>query len=128
MALEWAGSSCLGFLVHNWPPARVFLGDVGSAFLGFVLSLFVIVAAGRSTTVAVAGVVVVWPFVFDTTATMIQRSLRRENLTVAHRSHIYQRLVATGLGHSAVTCGYGLLAVLAGASGALSPLQGYAVL
>ena len=124
------GSSCLGFLVHNWPPAKVFLGDVGSAFLGFVLSLFVIVAAGRSTTLAVAGVVLVWPFVFDTTATIIRRSLRREDLTTAHRSHIYQRLVATGMGHSAVTRWYGLLALLAGVSGLLLAsrlLWGYAV-
>jgi UDP-N-acetylmuramyl pentapeptide phosphotransferase/UDP-N-acetylglucosamine-1-phosphate transferase len=104
-----AGSS-LGFLFHNWPPARIFMGDVGSAFIGFTLAIIPILAAQRDPRFMVVGVLVVWPFIFDTSFTLIRRLKNKENVFVAHRSHIYQRLVIAGYSHRFVTLIYMSLA------------------
>jgi UDP-N-acetylmuramyl pentapeptide phosphotransferase/UDP-N-acetylglucosamine-1-phosphate transferase len=110
-------AASLGFLFFNWPPASVFMGDVGSSFLGFLLSALAVHAASRSPTTAMAGMLFVWPFVFDTTFTFFRRARRRENLLSAHRSHLYQRLVLTGMSHRAVALLYGALAVIGVAVG-----------
>ena len=97
-----AGSS-LGFLGHNWPPARIFLGDVGSAFVGFSLAVLAVIGGLAHPRLPLAGLLVVWPFVFDTTFTIVRRLRRGENIFAAHRSHLYQRLVIAGYSHGAVT-------------------------
>ena len=97
-------AACIGFLVHNWSPARIFMGDVGAAFLGF---LFAVMAIRLPL-----GVLFVWPFVVDTALTIVRRSIGRENIFAAHRSHLYQRLVQRGFSHGAVAALYGLLAAL----------------
>jgi UDP-N-acetylmuramyl pentapeptide phosphotransferase/UDP-N-acetylglucosamine-1-phosphate transferase len=104
-------ASCLGFLFFNWPPASIFMGDVGSGFLGFVLAALTVSVALRSPATAAAGILFVWPFVFDTAFTLLRRLRRGENLLHAHRSHLYQRLVLTGLSHRFVTIVYGALAI-----------------
>ncbi len=117
-----AGSA--GFLAHNWPPARIFMGDVGSAFLGFVFAALVVVAAvgappevgGR---VPLAALLFVWPFAFDAAFTMARRARRGENLLEAHRSHLYQRQVIAGRGHAATSGLYAALAAIAAAAGLL---------
>ena len=106
-----AGSS-LGFLGHNWPPARIFLGDVGSAFLGYTLAVLPVIAALLEPRLALAGVLLVFPFVFDTSFTLLRRWRRGENIFVAHRSHLYQRLVIAGYSHRAVTLLYAGLALV----------------
>ena len=103
-----AGSS-IGFLFHNWHPARIFMGDVGSAFLGFVFAFLAVFAAVRHPVCAVVGILVVWPFVFDGTFTILCRLRRGENIFHAHRSHIYQRLVSLGWSHTQVSLLYGIL-------------------
>jgi Fuc2NAc and GlcNAc transferase len=103
--------SCLGFLIHNWSPAKIFMGDVGSAFLGFVLAVLPLLAARHDARMALAGVLVVWPFVFDTGFTLCRRLVRREDVFRSHRSHLYQRLVVAGWSHQAVTFLYSALAV-----------------
>jgi UDP-N-acetylmuramyl pentapeptide phosphotransferase/UDP-N-acetylglucosamine-1-phosphate transferase len=111
-----AGSS-LGFLGHNWPPARIFMGDVGSAFLGFTLAMLAVIGGLADPRLPFAGVLVVWPFVFDATFTILRRLRRGENIFAAHRSHLYQRLVIAGWSHRTVTLLYlalaGIGAVLA---------------
>jgi Fuc2NAc and GlcNAc transferase len=107
--------ACLGFLFFNWPPASIFMGDVGTGFLGFLFGGLTVYASTRSPAAAAAGVAFVWPFLFDTLFTIARRATRGENLLRAHRSHLYQRLVLTGCSHRAVTLLYGGLA----ASGAL---------
>ena len=102
----------LGFLFFNWSPASVFMGDVGSAFLGFLLAALAVYVAPRAPATATAGMLFVWPFVFDTTFTFLRRAGRRENLLSAHRSHLYQRLVLTGVSHRMVALLYGLLATV----------------
>ncbi len=106
-----AGSS-LGFLGHNWPPARIFMGDVGSAFLGFTLATLAVLGGLADARLPVAGVLLLWPFVFDTTFTLLRRWRRGENIFAAHRSHLYQRLVIAGWRHRTVTLLYLGLALL----------------
>lgn len=111
-------SACLGFLVLNWPPARVFMGDVGSGLLGFTFAAMTLIGGRRAPILAICGLLLVWPFVLDTAFTLVRRLIRRENVLRAHRSHVYQRLVIAGLNHRQVTLLYGSLA-LAGLIGAV---------
>ena len=100
-----AGAS-LGFLVWNWAPARIFMGDAGSGFLGFALAAASVLCltAGRSAT----WVVLILPAVFlaDATVTLIRRASRRERLHHAHRSHAYQHLSRQWGSHARVTTLY----------------------
>ena len=115
----WLGlllaAASLGFLVHNWPPAKIFMGDVGSAFLGFGFAALAVIGARHDPRLALAGVLLVWPFVFDTSFTFLRRLRGGENVFRAHRSHLYQRLVLAGYSHRFVTCLYGALAVVGAA-------------
>lgn len=108
--------SSLGFLIHNWQPASIFMGDVGSAFLGFSFAALPLLARpGVDDTdklLPLAGVLFVWLFVLDTIVTLFRRILRREKIWRAHRLHIYQRLVQTGWSHAAASALYGLLALI----------------
>jgi UDP-N-acetylmuramyl pentapeptide phosphotransferase/UDP-N-acetylglucosamine-1-phosphate transferase len=105
-------ASSLGFLIYNWPPARIFMGDVGSAFVGFTLAVIPIIAAQRDPRFMVVGVLMVWPFIFDTSFTLVRRFVNKENIFVAHRSHIYQRLIICGYSHRFVTLIYVGLALI----------------
>lgn len=105
-------ASSLGFLFHNWSPARIFMGDVGSAFLGYSFACLAIVGQHEKPTMAFAGVVMVWPFIFDTVFTLFRRFKRRENIFKAHRSHLYQRLVIAGFSHRTVSMVYAALDVV----------------
>jgi len=101
-----------GFLLHNWQPARVFMGDAGSGFFGFLFASLPLLAPAGGTSLLWCGVLLMWPFLFDTGFTLLRRASRFENILSAHRSHIYQRLVITGCSHRAVTLVYAGLAVL----------------
>ena len=116
-----AGAS-LGFLFYNRPPARIFMGDVGAAFIGFTFASLIVLAWTRSLNHAVAGVLFVWPFVFDAAFTLLRRLFGGENIFQAHRRHLYQRLVAAGWSHARVTLLYAGLAA-AGVAVGLSILQ-----
>jgi len=112
--------ACLGFLVHNWSPARIFMGDVGSAFLGFTFGLITVIATTRDPAMLFKGVLLVWPFVYDSTYTLLRRAMRGERLHEAHRTHLYQRLNQTGVSHAALALLYGAMS-LAGLVAALIP-------
>jgi UDP-N-acetylmuramyl pentapeptide phosphotransferase/UDP-N-acetylglucosamine-1-phosphate transferase len=99
------------FLLYNWSPASIFMGDVGSALLGFVLATLPLAAAPPRPSAAVA-VLAVWPFVFDAGFTIARRLRRGEPLMQAHRSHLYQRLSQAGWPHASVA----LLYLAAGAA------------
>jgi glycosyltransferase WbpL len=99
-----------GFLLYNWAPAKVFMGDVGSAFLGFLFAALPAVAGQARLELWVCAVLLLWPFLFDTALTLMQRIYRRENILAAHRSHLYQRLTASGLSHARVAVLYTVLA------------------
>jgi len=104
-------AGCAGFLLHNWSPARIFMGDVGSAFLGFTFAFMALAAPGRIDQF-VSGVLMLWPFMFDSGFTILRRLMLRENILIAHRSHLYQRLVLAGWSTSSVTALYSLLALI----------------
>ncbi len=99
-------ASSVGFLGHNWPSARIFMGDVGSAFLGYSFAVLPVIACQNNSRLALVGVLLVWPFVFDTAFTFLRRVRHRENVFAAHRSHLYQRLTIAGLSHLPVTSLY----------------------
>jgi Fuc2NAc and GlcNAc transferase len=105
-----AGS--IGFLWWNRPPARIFMGDVGSAFLGFNFAFLSVWAAAKDPHMAVAGVVLVWPFAFDSIFTLLRRLSKGENIFKAHRSHLYQRLIQIGWPHGKVSVLYMGMAAL----------------
>ena len=109
--LALAGAS-VGFLLWNWSPARIFMGDVGSGSLGVIL---IVVGAfllrdGRVDLVAAYAPLV--PLFLDATLTLMARARRGERLSDAHRTHLYQRLANGGLGHARVAVGFGVSSVL----------------
>ena len=96
-------AASMGFLVYNWPPAKIFMGDGGSAFLGAFYGMQSVVAA---LSTSVPFLVLVLPFanfIVDTTFTLFRRLLRREKWYQAHRSHFYQRMTDLGMTHRKVT-------------------------
>lgn len=110
----------LGFLFRNWSPAKVFMGDVGSAFLGYTFAALPLLAAretGGTPDLPFLGVLWVWPFVFDSLLTFLARLARGENVFQAHRTHLYQRAVRSGMSHSSVTLLYGALSLAGIAAG-----------
>jgi UDP-N-acetylmuramyl pentapeptide phosphotransferase/UDP-N-acetylglucosamine-1-phosphate transferase len=112
-ALEALGAllaaSSVGFLVHNWQPARIFMGDVGSTFLGFCFAVLPIFAAQYDGRLALAGVLLVWPALFDTGFTILRRLRRGENVFTGHREFLFHRLVAAGWSHAAASTLYFML-------------------
>jgi UDP-N-acetylmuramyl pentapeptide phosphotransferase/UDP-N-acetylglucosamine-1-phosphate transferase len=105
--------SSAAFLIHNWPPARIFMGDVGSAFLGYTLAILPLIYgySNSDPRALFIGFLVVWPFVFDAGFTLIRRALRQENVFAAHRSHLYQRMSTPKSGHTRVALLYSGLAL-----------------
>lgn len=101
-----------GFLIENWPPARIFMGDVGSAFLGFLLAVIPLLSSAERASLFVPAALMLWPFLFDSSFTLLRRLRRHENIFAAHRSHLYQRLNLSGRSHRFVTLLYAALALL----------------
>lgn len=91
--------AALGFLVFNFHPAKVFMGDAGSIPLGFLAATLGIHGWQADIWPIWFPVMVFSPFVADATLTLIKRMMRGEELSQAHRSHYYQRLVQMGWGH-----------------------------
>lgn len=110
IALVLAGA-CVGFLIWNWPPAKIFMGDVGSGFLGFWMAALAIALHTSGALSIWASVVLNAMFVADATSTLICRVLRRERWHAPHRSHVYQRLSRKFGSHMVVTSGLWLLNV-----------------
>lgn len=103
--------SAAGFLIHNFPPAKVFMGDVGSTVLGYAAAVMVLYADRTELIPLWVGLLVFSPFVVDATVTLARRMIRREKIWQAHRSHSYQRLVVAGWGHrKTVMVEYALMA------------------
>lgn len=96
--------SVLAFLAWNWPPAKIFMGDVGSSYLGFLLALITLIAAMHYQMSMVPFFIMYSVFWIDTTVTLIRRFLKRENWTEGHKSHAYQRLHQAGWSHDKIVC------------------------
>jgi Fuc2NAc and GlcNAc transferase len=92
-------ASCAGFLVFNVPPARLFMGDVGSCLLGYVFGVLALHGERGGAVPLLAWLLLLLPFVMDATLTLARRMLRGEKWYSPHRTHAYQLLVQSGLGH-----------------------------
>ena len=100
LAAVVAGAA-LGFLVWNRPPARIFLGDVGSVPLGFLLAWLLLSLAAHGAWAA--ALILPSYFLADATLTLLRRALRGEKPWHAHREHFYQQAVQKGAGHGRVS-------------------------
>lgn len=104
-----AAFAVLGFLYWNRPPARIFMGDAGSTFLGGAAALAIIAGldAGKPALPALAATM---PLTADAAYTIVRRLIKGENVFRAHRQHIYQRLhIAAGWSHGRVAAAYAAL-------------------
>jgi UDP-N-acetylmuramyl pentapeptide phosphotransferase/UDP-N-acetylglucosamine-1-phosphate transferase len=92
-------AAACGFLLQNFPPARIFLGDLGSATLGLLAAIGSLIGARRGLFPLWVAWLAFSPFIVDATWTLLRRLLRGERIWQAHRSHHYQRLVLVGWSH-----------------------------
>jgi len=92
-------ASVLGFLIWNWPKAKIFMGDVGSTQLGFILVVLGIYFHNDHSLSIIYWLILAAPFWFDATLTLYRRWRNKEKLSIAHRKHMYQRLVQSGFSH-----------------------------
>lgn len=119
--IMWSGgalaATSAGFLFHNWSPAKVFLGDVGSSFMGFIfgtIPVLVLASGGVASysEVPLIALCLAWPFYFDATGTLLKRLQRGVKVWKPHREHGYQRMILAGSSHAAVATGYGVLSLV----------------
>ena len=108
LLLSVAVGALLGFLPWNWQRASIFLGDSGSYFLGFAMSVGILTAP-RADISAFAVLALIAPIAVDAGATLLWRAWRGENLAIAHRDHNYQWLVRSGRPHAHVALLYAAL-------------------
>jgi Fuc2NAc and GlcNAc transferase len=114
--------AAFGFLVWNWPPARIFMGDIGSGFLGFMLAASSILVSHHMPFALQAWPILGGVFLVDASVTLIRRMIRHDKWHQAHRMHAYQHLTRIWRGHLPVTlfvCGVNFCWLL--------PLAWYAV-
>jgi Fuc2NAc and GlcNAc transferase len=98
-------AATLGFLVFNWPPAKIFMGDVGSGFVGFIIGIFSLITADSVGSLGWVWVILLGVFIVDATVTLIGRLVRKQKPHVAHRSHAFQHLALRFGSHKPVTIG-----------------------
>ncbi|WP_423370382.1 MraY family glycosyltransferase [Burkholderia sp. LMG 32019] len=113
IAAALAGAA-LGFLVFNFHPAKIFLGDVGSIPLGFMAGALGLYGWRHEAWPLWYPAIVFSPFIADASLTLAKRIIRKEKIWEAHREHYYQRLVRMGMGHRPIAAvWYGLMAAAA---------------
>ncbi len=114
-------AGALGFLTGNFPPARIFLGDLGSALLGLLAAVMILWGTRAGLMGLWTGALAFSPFIVDATWTLFSRAARRERLWEAHRCHHYQRLILAGWSRRKVLGLAYLLMAAAGASAVAAP-------
>lgn len=95
-------TAAMGFLVFNFSPAKIFMGDAGSIPLGFLVAAMGLWGWQRGDWSLLFPVLVFLPFIADATVTLAKRSLRGMKITEAHRDHYYQRAIQSGMSHRRV--------------------------
>ena len=91
--------SLLGFLRVNYPKAKIFMGDIGSLFLGFVLGGLLLLFTAKHWISIIDAFIITSLFGFDATYTLIKRALAKKKVLQAHREHLYQRFLIAGHSH-----------------------------
>jgi UDP-N-acetylmuramyl pentapeptide phosphotransferase/UDP-N-acetylglucosamine-1-phosphate transferase len=123
--LAWIlGAAAGGFLIFNFPSARIFLGDVGALFIGFFVAAFGVLGERAGLPLWV-WIVILAVYLYDVNYTLIRRALRGENLLRAHRKHLYQRLHKLGWSHLRINAGAFCISSLMGV-GTYGYLEGVA--
>jgi UDP-N-acetylmuramyl pentapeptide phosphotransferase/UDP-N-acetylglucosamine-1-phosphate transferase len=122
-------AAAAGFLLLNFPPARLFMGDSGSTVLGLLAGIVILRGHGEGILPLWLGILIFSPFIVDASVTLIVRVLRGERFWMPHKTHYYQRIVQLGWGHRRTTLAeYGLMIACSGtavaAAGMTIPVQG----
>ena len=114
--LAWSiAAAATGFLIFNFPPAKIFMGDVGSIPLGFLAGAFGVAGWQQGLWPLWFPLIVFAPFIVDASMTLARRMLRGERVWEAHRQHYYQRLILSGWSHRRTALAEYALMVLCGA-------------
>lgn len=105
------------FLWFNWAPASIFMGDVGSLFLGFLFAIMPFYAAYLPGSPEIGiliwvAAIMLWPFLFDGAYTLFRRAKMGENILEPHRSHLYQRLYELNWPHHKISLLYGIFILI----------------
>ena len=116
-------SANLGFLVWNWPPAKIFMGDVGSGAVGYLVAALALMADRERSVPVVVFAILGGVFIFDATVTLVRRSVRGKHPAEAHRDHAYQRMTRAWGGHSPVTLAAAVITLLLSGFAAVSVLN-----
>lgn len=122
------GAAAVAFLLFNWPPARVFMGDVGSTGLGFLLGWLLILLAAKGA--LIPALILPLYFTADATLTLGHRLWRGEPVGQAHRHHAYQRAVDKGLSHSLVSSrviALGIVLIALAIASTVAPLASFSL-
>ncbi len=97
-------SGSLGFLFWNWPPAKIFMGDAGSGFLGYVFGCLSIASGWGFKGSFGTWLILLGLFFFDSTFTLLRRINKNEKFWEPHKSHLYQRALLSGFSHKQIVC------------------------
>ena len=117
-------AAAFGFLLFNFPPAKVFMGDLGSSLLGYLCAVMMLSAERSASLPSWMSVLVFSPFIVDASVTLVRRVVAGERPWRAHRSHYYQRLVRLGWGHrKTVLREYALMLACAGSAAAAAGMS-----
>lgn len=105
---EWmapliVAAASLGFLAWNWPPAKIFMGDAGSGFLGLMLGALSLQAARTAPALLWAWIILLAVFIADATLTIVRRAIRGDRVYEPHRTHAYQHAAQRMGAHKPVT-------------------------
>lgn len=121
----FAACACVGFLVVNYPPARIFMGDGGALYIGALLGGLAVVLSAQpsggshaATIPFASAVLAMGSFMWDATYTLGMRIVRREKWNLPHKRHLFQRFVTLGWSHGRVRTLFALLTAI-GSAGAL---------
>ena len=101
-------SIIFGFLIWNWPKAKIFCGDVGSTLIGFTVMIFAIQYQNTNKLSFIIPIILSGLFWMDASITLIRRWRNKEKLSIPHKKHAYQRLVQWGYSHTQVVI-YGMI-------------------
>lgn len=96
--------SLIGFLLFNWSPAKIFMGDIGSTFLGAIY--FIILINSSESSQLVMNFLIATPIIFDSLSCLFIRISKKQNIFLPHKLHLYQRLNQAGFKHSTVSILY----------------------
>ncbi|AFV10514.1 glycosyl transferase, group 4 [Thermacetogenium phaeum DSM 12270] len=121
--ISWLlASASAGFLLWNWPPAKIFMGDIGSGFIGFVFAVLAIASEKSGALPLLVWLMLLGVFIVDATATLLRRIVRGERWTEAHRTHAYQLAVQAGYSHKQVTIAVIIVNMILGCAAAIAAL------